>query len=58
MKGILDRRFVYTPSFATDIRKTFERVRREREPERRASVRIPQKSAKVLRIDSRKADAA
>ncbi len=29
MKSILDRTFQYTPSHATDVRKTFERVRRE-----------------------------
>ena len=29
MKSILDPGFRYTPSFETDIRKTFARVRRE-----------------------------
>ena len=58
MKRILDRSFVYTPSFATDVRKTFERIRRQREAERGASVPMAQNSPKVLRIDSRKADAA
>ena len=29
MKRILDPSFRYRPSFATDLRKTFERVRRE-----------------------------
>jgi len=29
MKSILDPSFRYTPSHATDLRKTFERVRRE-----------------------------
>ena len=29
MKRILDPSFRYKPSFATDLRKTFERVRRE-----------------------------
>ena len=29
MKSILDRSFRYRPSHATDIRKTFERVREE-----------------------------
>ena len=28
---ILDRRFVYTPASATDIRKTFERVRAQQQ---------------------------
>ena len=31
MKSILDRSFCYVPSHATDVRKTFERIRRERE---------------------------
>ena len=30
MKSILDPTFRYTPSHATDVRKTFERIRRER----------------------------
>jgi hypothetical protein len=29
MKSILDPSFLYTPSHATDVRKTFERVRLE-----------------------------
>ncbi len=29
MKSILDPDFRYVPSFGTDLRKTFERVRRE-----------------------------
>lgn len=29
MKSILDPSFCYTPSLYTDVRKTFERVRRE-----------------------------
>ena len=31
MKSILDRSFRYTPSHATDVRKTFERARQEHE---------------------------
>ena len=30
MKSILDRTFRYTPSFKTDLKKTFARVQRER----------------------------
>lgn len=29
MKHILDNEFKYTPSFETDIRKTFRRIRRQ-----------------------------
>jgi len=31
MKSVLDPSFRYTPSYDTDVRKTFERIRRERE---------------------------
>ncbi len=31
VKSILDRSFRYVPSHATDVRKTFERIRQERE---------------------------
>jgi hypothetical protein len=31
MKSILDSSFKYTPSFRTDVRKTFDRIRQERE---------------------------
>lgn len=30
MKSILDKEFRYTPAAATDLRKTFARIRRER----------------------------
>ena len=33
MKSILDRSFRYVPSHSTDVRKTFERIRQEREAE-------------------------
>ena len=31
MKSIPDRSFRYVPSHSTDVRKTFERIRKERE---------------------------
>jgi uncharacterized protein YecE (DUF72 family) len=34
MKSILDPTFKYTPAHATDIRKTFERVRRQQAQKR------------------------
>jgi hypothetical protein len=46
MKTILDRSFRYVPSHETDIRKTFERIRREREAAARpktAAVPSPQR---------------
>jgi len=33
MKGIFDPSFRYTPSFATDVRRTFERIRRGQAPQ-------------------------
>jgi len=54
MKSILDPSFRYTSSVATDLRKTFARVRREmrkREPaDAGSNVDTP---ARVLRIDRR-----
>jgi len=35
MKSILDRSFRYVPSHETDLRKTFERIRAEREAAQR-----------------------
>jgi len=51
VKWIFDPSFHYTPSFATDVRKTFERIRQEMEsnPSRKAT------GEKVLRLDSRRA---
>ena len=39
MKSILDRTFRYTPSFNTDLKKTFARVQRERRTELEKSER-------------------
>ena len=44
MKSILDRSFRYTPSFATDIKTTFARVRRE---QRATAVVTPTNVARV-----------
>ena len=35
MKSVLDSPFEYTPSFQTDVRKTFERIRREQQAKMR-----------------------
>jgi hypothetical protein len=40
MKSILDPTFRYTPSAATDVRKTFARVRREMRKQAQAGVRV------------------
>jgi hypothetical protein len=41
MKSILDRSFKYVPSHATDIRRTFERARQQRESQVAASKVTP-----------------
>lgn len=47
MKSILNPSFRYVPSHATDLKKTFERIRREREAaERRHVETVVQMSAK------------
>ncbi len=52
MKRILDPSFRYRPSFATDLRKTFERVRRERHVQTRARATSEAEAyAKVLQIN-------
>ena len=50
MKRILDPGFRYVPSFETDVRKTFERARRE---QREAGER-PAPEPKVLRLPPQK----
>ena len=49
VKWIFDPSFRYTPSFATDVGRTFERIRREMES---TSRRLP--GEKVLRLESRR----
>ena len=45
MKSILDPSFKYVSSVATDIRKTFARVRREQRREKRMTLRIVKREA-------------
>jgi hypothetical protein len=40
MKHILDSSFQYKPSFATDLRKTFERVRKQQRTEQRGHTKM------------------
>ena len=42
MKSILDSSFKYTPSLKTDVRKTFDRIRREREGQIRPAAPVTQ----------------
>jgi hypothetical protein len=47
VKSVFDSSFKYTPSFATDVRKTFERVRREQQARRRLPLAQSQPETKV-----------
>jgi hypothetical protein len=53
MKSILDPSFKYTPSLKTDVRKTFDRIRREREEQIRPAVPVTQ----LIRPRAARADA-
>jgi hypothetical protein len=54
MKHILDAEFRYRPSFATDVRKTFERVRRQQQQARSRDQAKAETRIKVLAIDQLK----
>ena len=53
MRWIFDPSFRYTPSYATDLRKTFERIRLQLQSQDRPASRKVN-GEKVLRLDSRK----
>ena len=56
MKWILDSSFRYTPSYATDVRKTFERLRRGQAIRNGDTQPSPEQAGeKVLRLNARKA---
>ena len=52
MKRLLDPSFRYVPSHSTDVRKTFERVRRERRLAERRQIDT------VVRINGKKTSSA
>jgi len=55
VKWIWDPSFHYTPSYATDLRKTFERIRRQiQSPDGDGSASGKATGKNVLRLDSRK----
>jgi hypothetical protein len=62
MKHILDSAFHYRPSFDTDVRKTFEKIRRQQNAqqarERDEAKDKPQVRVKVLQLDQLKKAAA
>jgi hypothetical protein len=55
MKHILDSDFRYRPSFDTDVRKTFEKARRQQVREReQAAATQPEVRVKVLKLEQLK----
>jgi len=53
VKHILDSNFRYKPSFDTDVRKTFDRVRRQQQAQAREKPG-PDVRVKVLQLDQLK----
>lgn len=55
MKHILDTSFRYKPSFDTDVRKTFERIRRQQQARARAQAKgNAEGQVKVLQLEQLK----
>jgi hypothetical protein len=55
MKHILDSEFRYRPSFDTDVRKTFEKVRRQQQVRDREQAQSqPETKVKVLKLEQLK----
>jgi hypothetical protein len=55
MKHILDSSFRYKPSFDTDVRKTFERIRRQQQAQARSEPKPnPEVRVKVLQLEPHK----
>ena len=57
MKHILDSSFRYKPSFDTDVRKTFEKARRQQQEREQAQASAKATSApriKILQLDQLK----
>lgn len=55
MKHILDSSFRYKPSFDTDVRKTFERIRKQQQMQSREQAKPnPEVRVKVLQLDQLK----
>jgi hypothetical protein len=55
MKSILDSSFRYTPSVDTDVRKTFERIRRELQSQAgQPDADRPEIRVKLLQLDQLK----
>ena len=57
MKSILDRSFVYTASFETDVRKTFARYRREQRKLEQVQMMADAETRNVVAITARRREA-
>ena len=57
MKSILDRSFVYTASFETDVRKTFARYRREQRKLEQVQMMGDAETRNVVAITARRREA-
>jgi hypothetical protein len=52
MKHILDSSFRYKPSFDTDVRRTFDRVRKQQQEQARSQSKAnPEVRVKVLQLE-------
>jgi len=54
MKHILDSDFHYRPSFDTDVRKTFEKVRRQQQVKERQAASGDEPKVRVLKLEQLK----
>lgn len=54
MKSVFDPQFKYRPSFETDVRKTFEKIRREQQAERRKEAIPANVDVKVVKLGQSK----
>jgi hypothetical protein len=54
MKHILDSDFHYRPSFDTDVRKTFEKIRRQQQAKERQSAEGREPQVRILKLEQLK----
>ena len=55
MKHILDSDFRYRPSFDTDVKKTFEKIRRQQHQAKDRQAKVhPESQVRVLKLDQLK----
>jgi hypothetical protein len=54
MKHILDSGFHYRPSFDTDVRKTFEKIRRQQQAKERQAAEGREPQVRILKLEQLK----